>query len=114
VFAAVENRRGELQSAMSADATVFGLPSDSVTAVPLGAIQEFEGDTVVVTGTPRGGGLLLEAVRVRVGRRAAGVAEVISGLPAGASVVIRAAAVAKAEILRQRDARSGATAGDHE
>ncbi len=114
VFAAVDNRRGELRSAMSADATIFGLERDSVTAVPIGAIQDFEGDTVVVTGTPRGGGLLLEAVRVRVGRRAAGVAEVVSGLPAGAPVVITSAALAKSEIQRQRDARSGAAEGDHE
>lgn len=111
VFAAVDNRRGELRSAMSAAADVFGLARDSVLAVPIGAIQDFEGDTVVVTGVRRGSGLLLEAVRVRVGRRAAGMAEVTTGLTAGASVVTGSAAVAKSEILRQRDARAAAAEG---
>jgi hypothetical protein len=83
---------------------VFGVARDSVIAVPVSAIQDFEGDTVVVTGIARSGGLLLEAVRVRVGRRAAGMAEIKAGLTAGAPVLNDGAAVAKAEILRQRDA----------
>jgi hypothetical protein len=48
---------------------------------------------------------------VRVGRRAAGMAEVKSGVGVGVSVVAGAAAVAKAEILRQRDARAAAEEG---
>jgi membrane fusion protein, heavy metal efflux system len=111
VFAAVDNRSGELRSAMSAAAEVFGLSRDSVTAVPIGAIQDFEGDTIVVTGTRRGGGVLLEALRVRVGRRAGGLAEVLHGVSVGAPVVTGAAAVARAEILRQRDARAAAADG---
>ncbi|MES3034803.1 MAG: efflux RND transporter periplasmic adaptor subunit [Gemmatimonadota bacterium] len=107
VFATVENRGGELRGEMTAAAEVFGLSSDSATTVPMGAVQDFEGDTVVVTAVQRGGGLLLEAVRVRVGRRAAGLAEVRAGIAPGAPVVNAGAAVAKAEILRQRDARSG-------
>jgi membrane fusion protein, heavy metal efflux system len=105
VFAAVDNRAGELRGEMTAAAEVFGVARDSVIAVPAGAIQDFEGDTVVVTGVKRDGGLLLEAIRVRVGRRAAGMAEIEIGISAGAPVVTVGAAVARAEILRQRDAR---------
>ena len=110
VFAAVDNRSGELRGEMTAAAEVFGVARDSVIAVPVGAIQDFEGDTVVVTGVTRGGGLLLEAMRVRVGRRAAGMAEITVGLASGAPVVTVGAAVAKAEILRQRDARTASSA----
>jgi hypothetical protein len=60
----------------------------------------------VVTGEKRGGGLVLEAIRVRVGRRAAGMAEIVSGIAPGTAVIGDGAAVAKAEILRQRDARA--------
>ncbi len=111
VFATVDNRSGELRGEMTAAAEVFGLARDSVTAVPISAIQDLEGDTIVVTGVPRAGGMLLEAMRVRVGRRAAGMAEVKSGISAGAPIVAGAAAVARAEILRQRDARAAAEEG---
>jgi membrane fusion protein, heavy metal efflux system len=111
VYAAVGNQSGELRGAMTAAAEVLGVARDSVTAVPIGAVQDFEGDTVVVTGVLRGGGMLLEAIRVRVGRRAAGMAEVKSGVGVGVTVVAGAAAVAKAEILRQRDARAAAAEG---
>ena len=84
---------------------------DSVVAVPVGAVQDFEGDTVVVSGVAHGGGMLLEALRVRTGRRAAGMTEITVGLRAGQTVVNLGAAVAKAEILRQRDARVDAEAG---
>ena len=104
VFASVENRGGELRGEMTASAEVFGLATDSVVAVPVSAVQDFEGDTVVVTGVKRGSGLLLEAVRVRIGRRAAGMAEVKAGLAPGAPVIRGGASIAKAEILRQRDA----------
>jgi membrane fusion protein, heavy metal efflux system len=106
VYALVDNRSGSLRGEMTAAAEVFGMPRDSVTVVPVNAIQDFEGDTVVVTGMKRDSGLVLEAVRVRVGRRAAGMAEITTGLNAGVFVVGDGAAVAKAEILRQRDART--------
>jgi cobalt-zinc-cadmium efflux system membrane fusion protein len=106
VFASVDNRSGELRGEMTASAELFGLSRDSVLAVPIGAVQDFEGDTVVVTGVRRNGGMLLEAVRVHIGRRSSGMAEVISGLQAGAPVISAGASIAKAEILRQRDAGS--------
>ncbi len=108
VYASVNNRGGELRGEMTAAAEVFGLASDSVVAVPMSAVQDFEGDTVVVTGVTRGNGMVLEAVRVRIGRRAAGMAEVKAGLAAGAPVINRGASIAKAEILRQRDAGAAA------
>jgi len=106
VYAAVENRDGALRGQMTASAELFGLARDSVIAVPAVAVQDFEGDTVVVIGTTRGTGLRLEAVRVRVGRRAGGMAEISRGLTAGSRVIGTGAAIAKAEVLRQRDARA--------
>ena len=108
VYAAVENRGGELRGEMTASAELFGLSGDSVVAVPVTAVQDFEGDTVVVTGVKRGTGMVLEAVRVRIGRRAAGMAEVKAGLAPGAAVINGGASIARAEILRQRDARASA------
>lgn len=107
VQAAVENRDGALRAEMTAFAEVFGSARDSATTVPLGAVQDYEGDTVVVAGTLRGGGMRLEAVRVRVGRRGSGRAEILAGIRPGALVVSQGAAVARAEVLRQRDARAG-------
>lgn len=112
VFAAVDNRSGELRGAMTASAEIFGVAGDSVIAVPMSAIQDFEGDTVVVSGVQRDGGMLLEAIRVRVGRRSAGMAEVRRGISVGVPVVVAASAMAKAEILRQRDARIAADEGE--
>ena len=111
VFAAVDNRAGELRAQMTVAAAVMGPPRDQVVVVPIDAVQDFEGDTIVVTSSPHGAGLRLEAVRVRVGRRAAGLAEVVAGLAPGTAVVGGGAAVAKAEILRQRDARGGGAGG---
>ena len=107
VHATVENRDGALRAEMTAFAEVFGVGRDSALTVPLSAVQDFEGDTVVVTGTMRNGGMLLEAVRVRVGRRAGDRAEIVAGIAAGAPIIGANAAIARAEVLRQRDARSG-------
>ena len=65
-------------------------------------MQAFEGDTVVITAHERPGGLALEAVPVRIGRRAAERAEVLGGLAVGTPVVAEGASVAKAELLRRR------------
>jgi multidrug efflux pump subunit AcrA (membrane-fusion protein) len=70
--------------------------------VPAAAVQSLDGDTVVVVARPRGGGLALEGVRVRVGRRTAERAEILAGLAPGTPVVTAGAAVAKAELLRRR------------
>jgi multidrug efflux pump subunit AcrA (membrane-fusion protein) len=51
--------------------------------------------------------MLIEAVRVRIGRRSGVRAEILDGLSAGDSVVTRGAAVAKAEILKRRSGGEG-------
>jgi membrane fusion protein, heavy metal efflux system len=104
VYARVQNGGSELRPEMTASAELFGLARDSVVAVPVAAIQDFEGDTIVVSGVRRGRGMLLEAIRVRIGRRSGGMAEVKAGLRAGVQVIGDRAAIARAEILRQRDA----------
>jgi hypothetical protein len=79
-----------------------------VLSVPVEAVQSLEGDTVVITAQPRGAGLHLTAARVRVGRRTTDRAELTGGVPRGAQVIVRGAAVAKAEILKQRGGEGGA------
>ena len=61
-----------------------------------------DGDTVVIVARPRAGGLALEAMRVRVGRRDAELAEILAGLAPGTRVVTTGAAIAKAELLERR------------
>lgn len=95
---------GILRPEMFATAELLGPPSGEALTVPAEAIQALEGDTVVVTYEPRQGGALLEAVPVRVGRRAVGRVEVLAGLDAATLVVGKGAAVAKAELLRRRTA----------
>jgi multidrug efflux pump subunit AcrA (membrane-fusion protein) len=87
---------------MYASAELLGPASGSALSVPAGAVQAFEGDTVVITACEQPDGLALEAVRVRVGRRTAERAEILGGIAAGTSVVTTGASVAKAELLRRR------------
>jgi len=96
-----------LRAEMTADAELLGVGSGTALAVPAEAVQLFEGDTVVIRGTRLGEGMLLEAVRVRIGRRSGVRAEILEGLSAGDSVVTTAAAVAKAEILKRRSGGEG-------
>jgi cobalt-zinc-cadmium efflux system membrane fusion protein len=81
---------------------VLGLPNAPTLTVAAGAVQAFEGDTVVITAHARPGGLVLEAVPVRIGRRTVERAEVLGGLAPGTPVVAEGASVAKAELLRRR------------
>jgi hypothetical protein len=71
-------------------------------SVPAEAVQALEGDTVVVVAEQRGAGLHLVAKRVQVGRRTAQRVELTGGVARGERVIARGAAVAKAEILKQR------------
>ena len=93
---------GALRAEMYGTAELVGAAGASALVVPSAAVQALEGDTVVVTARARANGLLLEAVRVRVGRRTEEHAEILAGLAAGTPVVTHGAAVAKAEILRRR------------
>jgi multidrug efflux pump subunit AcrA (membrane-fusion protein) len=99
-----------LRAEMTADAELLGAASTRALSVPAEAIQLFEGDTVVVLGTRLGEGLLLEARRVRIGRRTSLRAEILAGVAVGDSVVVGGAAVGKAEILKRK---SGGEEGGH-
>ncbi len=96
-----------LRAEMTADAELLGADGARTLVVPAEAVQLMEGDTVVVKGTRLGEGMLLEAQRVRVGRRTSLRAEILSGLSAGDSVVALGAALAKAEILKRQGAGEG-------
>lgn len=99
-----------LRAEMSADAELFGSAGGRVLSVPAGSVQLMEGDTVVVLGTRLGEGLLIEARRVRVGRRTSVRAEILSGVAVGDSVLDVGAALGKAEIVKRR---SGGEGGGH-
>lgn len=99
--------QGALRAEMTADAELIGAARGRALAIPAGALQMMEGDTVVVLGTRLGEGMLLEARRVRVGRRTSQRVEVLEGLAAGDSVVLGGAAVGKAEILKRRTGGEG-------
>ena len=111
VLALVPNPDGALKAEMTASAELLGAPGGSTLAVKADAVQEFQGDTVVVTARPSGGGVVLQAVPVRAGRRAQGLAEVLAGLTPGTPVVVEGAGIAKAEIQRRRDLRNGGGGG---
>ena len=98
VLGTVERLRAE----MFASAEVLGLPNAPTLSIPAAAAQAFEGDTVVITTRAHPGGLVLEAVPVRTGRRTAERVEVLGGLAAGTPIVVAGASVAKAELLRRR------------
>lgn len=96
-----------LRAEMTADAELMGATGAKVLAVPMGAIQVMEGDTVVVLGSRMGEGLLLEARAVKVGRRTSTFAEILGGVVKGDSVLGSGAAIGKAEILKRRAAAEG-------
>ncbi|MDP1861642.1 MAG: efflux RND transporter periplasmic adaptor subunit [Gemmatimonadaceae bacterium] len=102
VHAAVSDNSGLLRPEMFANAQLLGAAGRAVATVPAGAVQAFEGDTVVIAAEQRGEGLRLEAVPVRIGRRTRDRAEVVAGLDSGATVIVGGASVAKAEILKRR------------
>lgn len=102
VQAQVLDSADHLRAEMFATATLLGPPNATTLSVPAGAVQAFEGDTVVITARERPNALVLEAAPVRVGRRTAERAEILVGLVAGTPVVTEGASVAKAELLRRR------------
>lgn len=83
-------------------ANINGKGTSSALVVPSAAVQALEGDTVVFVAEPRGEGMQIKATPVRVGRRSAEKVEVLAGLDAGKAVVVRGAAIAKAELLKRR------------
>jgi cobalt-zinc-cadmium efflux system membrane fusion protein len=91
-----------LRAEMYVTAELRGPESARTLAVPAAAVQALDGDTVVIAATTHAAGTTLEAARVRVGRRNAERAEILDGLLPGRRVVVRGAAIAKAELLRRR------------
>lgn len=102
VQASVEGNVERLRAEMYVSAELLGPPNAAALSVPTAALQAFDGDTVVIGARPRAGGVELEPIRVRVGRRTTERAEIISGLAGGTPVVTDGAAIAKAELLRRR------------
>jgi RND family efflux transporter MFP subunit len=100
VVASVANDSGDLRPEMFATAALEGRSGDGVLTVPSAAIQAIDGDTVIIAAAPRGSGLHVEALPVRIGRRNAELAEVIEGVREGMLVVTTGAAIARAEIVR--------------
>jgi cobalt-zinc-cadmium efflux system membrane fusion protein len=100
VVARVANDSGDLRPEMFATVVLAGGPGGDVLAVPSAAVQALDGDTVVIAAAPRGSGLHVEALPVRIGRRNAELAEVIEGVREGTLVVTAGAAIARAEIVR--------------
>lgn len=108
VWAAIEGEGQRwLRAEMTADAELAGARGARVRTVPAGAVQVMDGDTVVVVARRVGGGLLLEARPVRLGRRSADRAELLGGVAVGDSVLERGAAIGKAELLKRRAVRGG-------
>ena len=85
-----------------AQAEVLGTGGTPAVVVPAAAVQAMEGDTVVIAAEPRGAGVFIEAVPVRVGRRTADRVELLSGIGVGRPVLVRGAAIAKAELIKRR------------
>ncbi|HET7620585.1 MAG TPA: efflux RND transporter periplasmic adaptor subunit [Gemmatimonadaceae bacterium] len=104
VVAVVANPAAELRPEMFATVILAGKPAGEVLAIPASAVQALGGDTVVIAAMPRGSGLHVEALRVRIGRRNAELAEVIEGISDGTLVVTTGAAIARAEIVRAASA----------
>lgn len=97
-----ETARRQLRAELYAQADIQTATRDMTLSVPAGAIQLFEGDTIVVIARSREGGLAIEARKVRVGRTTRNASEILSGLQPGDTIIARGAAIAKAEILKRR------------
>ncbi len=106
VIAPISRRiAGRAETFVQAD--ISGARGAPALSVPVAAVQALEGDTVVFVTEPRGAGMFVRATPVRVGRRSRDRVEVLAGLPEGTSVVVRGAAIAKAELLKRRNAGGG-------
>jgi cobalt-zinc-cadmium efflux system membrane fusion protein len=91
-----------LRAESFAQAELSGRGGAPALVVPSSAVQSLEGEVVVILAEPRGEGLHIHAVPVRVGRRAGERTEILSGLVPGQRVVVGSAAIAKAELIKRR------------
>jgi len=104
VVAMVANDSAQLRPEMFATVLLAGRAVGHVLTIPATAVQALDGDTVVIVAAPRGSGLHVEALPVRIGRRTAELAEVVEGVREGTLVVTTGAAIARAEIIRAASA----------
>ena len=102
VLARIDAGVRELHAEQGAQAELEGPAGAPVPVVPIDAVQRFEGDTVLITAAQRGEGMLLEAVRVRVAQATPTRAAIAQGVAPGTVIVVRGAALAKAELLKRR------------
>jgi cobalt-zinc-cadmium efflux system membrane fusion protein len=103
VVARVDNKDGLLRPEMFVDAEVQGEAAGESITVPVEAVHMIEEQTVVIAAEPRGEGLFIEALPVRVGRRGTTTVEILAGLEPGRAIVVKGAATARAELLRRRE-----------
>jgi RND family efflux transporter MFP subunit len=97
--------KGRAESFVQAE--ILGKGGPMAIVIPAGAVQSLEGDAVVFVVEQRGEGLFVTAVPVRVGRRTTDRVEIEAGVERGTAVVVRGAAIAKAELLKRRTAGEG-------
>ncbi|MFN5582767.1 efflux RND transporter periplasmic adaptor subunit [Gemmatimonas sp.] len=84
-------------------AAITGRGETPALLVAARAVQALDGDTVVFVAEARGEGMHIRATPVRVGRRTTDRVELLAGVTEGMTVVVRGAAIAKAELLKRRD-----------
>ncbi len=104
VLAAPARGAGSLRAESFAQAEISGRGGVSVLVVPSSAVQSLEGETVVIVADQRGEGMHIQALPVRVGRRAGDRTEILSGLSPGRRIIVGSAAIAKAELIKRRSA----------
>lgn len=85
-----------------AQAEILSPDATSAIVVPRAAIQVMEGDTVVIATMQRGDDLFIKAMPVRIGRQTLDQVEIRSGIAVGRTVLVRSAAIAKAELVKRR------------
>ncbi len=107
LFATITDAPPGTRAERFATAQLTGRAGEETLRVPASAVQSLAGDTVVLVAEPRGEGVHVSAVRVRVGRRDASYAEILAGLEPGRVVIARGATIARAELLKRRDGEGG-------
>lgn len=104
VVARVDNSEDLLRPEMYVNAEVLGDGDGETIIVPAEAVHLIEDQSVVIAAEPTGdGGLFIEALPVRVGRRSGSAVEILAGLEEGRAIIVRNAATARAELLRRRE-----------
>jgi cobalt-zinc-cadmium efflux system membrane fusion protein len=91
-----------LQPETFADAIIDGAAGSRAVTAPVDALQSIDNVPVLIVGARRGDEMFLEAVPVRVGRRTAERVEIVAGADSGTAIVVKGAAIARAELIKRR------------